>query len=67
VYENPRAPDLVSDPLDELLDRVAVVRLRLLDIEDNESLTHDGRDSLQAAFVEITRAVDLARIAMCAP
>jgi hypothetical protein len=69
VYDNTRAPDSVRrpdpDPLDELLDRVAVVRLRLLDIDDNEALTLDGRDSLQAAFIEITRAVDLARIARC--
>jgi hypothetical protein len=55
-------PD-ADDALEELLDRVGVVRIRLLDLEDNERLTPDGRDSLQAAFADLTRAYDLARIA----
>jgi hypothetical protein len=58
------APD---DPIEELLDRVGVARVRLLDIEDNERLTPDGRISLKAAFVELTRAYDLGRIASLVP
>lgn len=62
-----RPSGISDDPLEELLDRVGVARVRLRDLEDNEELTFDGRESLKAAFVELARAYDLARIARLAP
>jgi hypothetical protein len=56
-----------QDPLEELLDAVAIARLLACDIDDQEQLTPDGRLSLIGLFAHLTRAVDLARLARCAP